>query len=289
MLKLEYGETLESPCALLLGGFDGLHTGHITLLRAAQETGLPVAITSIAGNKQGGSLFTCGERAFLYEKAGISIMIEIPFSDEIKNTSAEQFLRRLFAGVNAQAVFCGEDFRFGRDAQGTPKLLKSAAPCPVTVLPLKTDNGEKVAVSTIKAMLSQGDIEAVNRLLACGYFLQGIVEHGRQVGRQYGFPTVNLTLPREKAPVKEGVYGGYADTPAGTYPAIINVGARPTFGVTEKKAEAYLYGFSGNLYGETVRIYPTAFYRPISRFRDAVALKAQLEADIQRLKKENHL
>lgn len=278
-----------TPCALLLGGFDGLHTGHMTLRNEAQKTGFPPVITSISGNKRGGDLFTFPEREHIYRSVGISNIIEIQFTDELKNTSAEDFLKKLFACVDARAVFCGEDFRFGKGAEGTPCLLQALAPCPVTVLPLKEENGEKVAVSTIKAYLSEGNMRAVNRLLACGYFVQGVVEHGRQVGRQYGFPTLNVSYPACKFPMREGVYGGYAETPDGRYGAMINVGARPTFGVEEKKAEAFLYGYSGDLYGATVRLYPTEFYRPISKFESVAALKAQLERDIRRLEKEINL
>lgn len=285
MLKTIYFDNYRNTsCALMLGGFDGLHTGHLTLLDAAQKTGLPVAVTSISGNKRGGDVFTLPERQYIYRKNGISIDIEINFTDETKNTTAQDFLRRLFAEVNAGAVFCGEDFRFGKGALGTPQLLKALAPCPVTVLPLKTENGEKVAVSAVKEFLARGDLPAANRLLSGGYFLQGVVEHGRQVGRTYGFPTLNLSYPAGKYPVREGVYGGYAETPCGTFGAIVNFGARPTFGVEEKKAEAYLQGFSGDLYGAEVRLYPTEFYRPITKFENAAALRAQLEEDIGRLK-----
>ena len=83
---------------------------------------------------------------------------------------------------------------------------------------------------------------------------------------------------------KEGVYIGYAETPKGSFPAIINFGARPTFEVAEKKIEAYLEGFSGDLYGETVRIYPTRYLRAIEKFPSAEALKEQLEKDKMSLK-----
>lgn len=248
-----------------------------------------MAITSILGCKSGGDLFVSPEREYIYRKNNISTVIEIRFSDEVRHTSARDFLRRLFAEIDAEAVFCGEDFRFGADALGTPALLKEVAPCPVTVLPLKREGGEKVAVSAVKTFLSQGDMSSVNRLLSVDYFLQGVVEHGRQVGRQYGFPTLNLSFPQEKYPIREGVYGGYAETPKGVFQTIVNFGARPTFGVDEKKAEAYLDGFSGDLYGATVRLYPTVFFRPISKFNGAEQLKEQLEADVRRLQKEKEI
>ncbi len=276
---LSWGQTYGQPCALLTGGFDGLHAGHMTLIAAAKKTGLPIGIMSISGGKRGGDVFTAQEREYIYARAGAAFALQISFTEEIRNTPAEVFACELLTKIPAAAVFCGEDFRFGKGACGTPELLRKIAPCPVEVLPLKTENGEKVSISRIKSLLSEGNMEAVNRLLACGYFLQGIVEHGRQVGRQYGFPTLNLAFPAEKYPVKEGVYGGYAETPKGEYPAIVNFGARPTFSLDTKLVEAHLVGFSGDLYGADVKVYFKRFLRPIMKFESAEALKNQLQKD----------
>lgn len=282
MLKvLAEGEAFQSPCALLLGGFDGFHTGHGTLLSEAKKTGLPVGLTTISGGKTGGDLFTFQERETVFDREGFSFAIELPFSDALKNTPAEAFLGALFARLNVRAIFCGEDFRFGKDAGGTPELLKRAAPCPVTVLPLKTENGEKIAVSAIKKRLAEGNVAAANKELRGGFFVQGIVEHGRQVGRSYGFPTLNVSYPARKFPLRDGVYAGFAETPAGNYPAIVNLGARPTFALDEKKVEAYLKGFDGDLYGAEVRIYFTEFLRPVMKFSGKEALQAQLLKDIE--------
>lgn len=287
MLKLlDENTTLESPCALLLGGFDGIHVGHGTLLEAAKKTGLPVGLTSISGGKAGGDLFSFAEREHIYRAAGCGFVWEIPFTQELKETSPEAFLEMIFSRLNVRAVFCGEDFTFGKGAAGTPAFLKKFAPCEVFSLSLLTVNGEKVASSKIKRLLGEGDLQAVNQLLLGGYFLQGEVEHGRHVGHELGFPTANLSYPADKRPVREGVYGGYVETDRGMYPAIINFGARPTFDVAECKTEAYLDGFSGDLYGQTVRVYPTQFYRPIERFESREALIAQLQRDIRRLRSE---
>ena len=284
MLKvLRLGDAYQEPCALLLGGFDGLHLGHLKLLEAAKATQLPVGITAISGAKTGGDLFTLEEREYLFERMGIAFVLELPFSEAVKNTSAEEFLRSVFAAVCVHEVFCGEDVRFGRNAIGTPETLKRSANCPVTVLKTVQSGGEKIATSLCKSALAAGDMQRLNALLASPYFVQGTVEHGRQVGRTYGFPTLNLSVSTEKLLPKDGVYGGYAETPAGRYPTIINIGARPTFGVEEKKVEAYLKGFSGDLYGATVRIYPTQFLRRIQKFDSEEELKNQLKKDIKRL------
>lgn len=288
MLKILGGaERGDTPCALLLGGFDGLHLGHVSLLSAARETGLPVGLTTIAGGKPGGELFTVAERRLIFERAGVQFAVEYDFSESFRGMSPESFLQELFSRVVARALFCGEDFRFGENAAGTPELLRALAPCSVTVLPLHTLGGEKIASSRIKQLLAAGDLPGVNARLAHPYFVQGRVEHGRHVGGPaLGFPTVNLSLAKEKTPPLGGVYGGYAETPSGRFPAIVNIGARPTFGVTERKIEAYLDGFSGDLYGAEVRVYPAEFYRPTMEFASVGALKAQLGRDIMRLRGE---
>ncbi len=292
MLTFCFGERYPKPCTLVLGGFDGLHLGHRQLIAEAKRTGAPVVLTTMYGGK-GKELFTAAERTFIFERAGVDAVCGISLSGETRALSAEEFLRKLFGCVGARRVVCGEDFRFGRDAAGTTELLKQVAPCPVTVRPLvKRASGEggrsrKLAASFCKELLRRGELSELNACLCasaeefCGgaYFVQGSVEHGREVGRTYGFPTLNLTPPAEKLLPPDGVYGGLCGTPKGDYPCIIHLGARPTFGVAERKIETYLDGFSGDLYGETVRVYPVQYLRGVRAFSSAEALRAQLTAD----------
>lgn len=296
MLKvLREKEILSEPCALLLGAFDGLHLGHRVLLDRAKESGLPVCITTILGGK-GKELFTREERKFLFFQNGVQFALEIPFTEELKATSAEDFLQALFSRLNARLIVCGEDFRFGRGAEGTPALLKEMAPCPVfvqeTVGEFAKESGRmrKFSTSACKRYLKAGELSLLNRCLKPhdAYFIGGEVEHGRQVGRTYGFPTLNLRVPEEKLLPPDGVYGGFVATPKGNFPSIVNIGPRPTFGEEERKIEAYLDGFSGDLYGANVRVYPMEFFRSIERFPSAEALREQLNRDIARLK-ERHI
>ncbi len=290
MLEIyRYGESVCVPCALVLGGFDGLHLGHRALLKEAKKTGLPIVITTILGAK-GSALFTERERAFVFDNTGIDFVYEIPFTEDFKNTEAEKFLVELFGNINAKAVFCGEDFRYGKDARGTLSLLKTFAPvCAVETIKL---GDTKVSTSLCKQYLRENNFKMLWELLDeesgpfydyKSYFIQGTVERGRQVGRTYGFPTLNLSIPPEKLLPGDGVYAGFASTPKGTFKTIINIGARPTFGVEERKIEAYLKGFSGDLYDKTVRIYPTEFLRPIQKFSTEEELKNQLKKDVERI------
>ncbi len=279
MLKALRGGAL-SDCALLLGGFDGFHAGHRTLLNKAFQTGLPVAITAIEGGKAGGDIFTLSEREEIFRREGVSFVEEISFTEEFRNTSAEDFLRGLFGKIPARAVFCGEDFRFGKGALGDTELLKRLSPCPVTVLPLLADGGEKVAAARLKRLLSCGQIGVANALFGYGYFIAGSVRRGREVGRTLGFPTLNLVLAKEKYQIKEGVYAGYVATTYGDYRAIINFGARPTFGVEECAVEAHLIGFDRQIYGEEVRVFPETYLRPVQKFSSREELITQLQKDI---------
>lgn len=298
MLKIFSSERAINSCTLLLGGFDGLHLGHRALLACAKKGGYPVGITTILGGK-GKALFTRKEREFLFSKAGIDFALEIEFTDQIKNTSAEDFLRGIFEKICVKRLVCGEDFRFGRGAEGTPAFLKELSPCPVEVVScVKSDymryefegaRMRKISTSACKKHLERGELSLLNACLGAAddaegtYFIGGTVEHGRQVGRTIGFPTLNLSVCAEKLLPPDGVYGGVCATGKGNFPAIINIGARPTFGVEERKIEAYLDGFSGDLYGTEVRVYPMRYLRPIMKFPSEEALKKQLENDKERI------
>ena len=278
------------PCALLMGGFDGIHLGHATLLERAGSLGLPAVLTTIAGGKAGGELFTLAERRTVFARAGAAGAFSFCFTDALRETEAEAFASALLARCTPRVILCGEDFRFGRDAKGDAALLAALAPCPVEALPLLTADGRKISSTSLKARLAAGDTEGLNALLVHPYFLEGRVEHGRHVGSSVlGFPTVNLAPPPEKALPKEGVYGGFAETDLGVFPCILNYGARPTFHVEEKKAEAFLIGFTGDLYGRTVRVYPQEYFRPVRQFPSAQALRAQLLADVQRAQKRSNV
>ncbi len=299
MLIFEYegmGEISPAPpAALVLGGFDGLHLGHRQLLFEARKSGFPILMTTMFGGK-GKALFTREERREIFARAGVSFLCEADLGGTLRKTPAEAFAKKFFSHFDIRAVYCGEDFRFGRDALGTPALLKAIAPCPVfvhrTVGYLAEESGrtQKFSASACKNFLRAGDLPRLNACLYTddffggAYFVQGTVEHGRMVGRSYGFPTLNLSVAEEKLLPPDGVYGGLCATPKGNFPTIVNIGARPTFGVDEKKIEAFLDGFSGDLYGAAVRVYPTEFFRPICKFSSAEELKAQLERDIARLR-----
>ena len=183
------------------------------------------------------------------------------------------------------AFVCGDDFRFGYQAQGTPETLASATQvCVETVKLLKMD-GEKISSTAIKNYLANGETEKANALLGEEFFLLGQVYKDRQVGRTINFPTANIRYPEDKFPIKKGVYETRVCVDGKEYKGITNYGARPTFDNTDTLTETYLDGFDGDLYGKELKVEFVRFLREITKFSGAEELKAQLTKDIEAVRK----
>ncbi len=268
--------------AVLLGGFDGLHLGHRQLLSRAKISGLPVVAMTIVGGKEQ-PIFTLGEREDIFRRAGIDCTVEFPFV-EIKDKTPEEFLHILEEAFSPKLYVCGEDFRFGAGAKGTPTGLKERGQVCVEILSLLQFDGEKVSSRTVKRLLGAGDIPQANVLLGERFFLIGQVEKDRQVGRTIGFPTANIFYPQDKYPLKNGVYETRVCVDGKAYKGITNFGARPTFGDEKVVTETYLDGFEGDLYGRTLKVEFVRYLRDITKFDGVDGLKIQLEKDIERVR-----
>ena len=267
---------------MLLGGFDGLHTGYRALLARAKEYRLPVGVMTIVGAK-GQQLFTFAEREEIFRRAGVDFAVELPF-EQIRQMSPREFLRLLEEQFAPTAFVCGEDFRFGKGAEGTAKDLHTMTAASVIVLPLLEEGGKKVSASTVKERIVAGELPEANRLLGEPFFLTGTVVTGKKLGRTIGFPTANLMYPDEKIALSYGVYETRVSVDGKEYPSITNFGAQPTFDGGRVCVESYLDGFSGDLYGCVLTVRFVRFLRPIQRFESVEALKQQLASDLQAIR-----
>ena len=273
------------PCALLLGGFDGVHIGHRLLVERARKCGLPVGIMSISGGKGETDLFTFSEREEIFSSLGLDFAFEMPFS-EIRDMQPKDFADLLTHEFAPRAFFCGRDFRFGKNAKGTPEFLEEYTHVSVDISELLFLNGEKVGATSVKQRLKQGDVAGAAELLGAPFFLTGVVIEDRHVGRAIGFPTANILYPSEKFPLKRAVYEALVNVDGRDCRGIVNFGARPTFDNDRVLTETYLDGFDGNLYGRTLSVRFIRFLREIKKFDGAEALKNQLKTDIERVR--NH-
>ena len=288
MLKtvwLTDNKTTAGGVAMLLGGFDGLHVGHRRLLSCAKASGLPVGLMTIVGGKDGESLFTFAEREEIFRTAGVDFVFELPFS-EIKDLSPTEFLGLLQNEFSPSVYICGEDFRFGAKALGTPEMIEGLTQVRVEILPLVEYNGEKVSSTSIKTLLRMGKTEEAAALLGHPFFLMGEVVKDRQIGRTLDFPTANIVYPAGKYSLKIGVYETRVNVDGKLYKGITNYGARPTFDNDTVVTETYLDGFSGDLYGRRLKVEFVRFLREVKRFNGVEELKAQLTKDIRQVRGE---
>lgn len=279
---------IKEDCAFILGGFDGLHKGHLKLINRAKTLSLPIGILTISGAKSGGELFTLPEREEIFSLAGMDFVVEARFTDEFKNLSADDFLKFLSERINAKAFVCGKDFKFGRGAFADGEYIKAQTGVPVYVEDIATyGDGEKISSGAVKKYIVEGDAESADALLAYDFSVSGIVVHGREEGRKMGFPTINIVYPEEKVRLKNGVYASYLYVDGKKYGGISNFGGAPTFNFKKEMFETYIDGFSGDLYGRELSVYPVKRIRDVEKFSSAEELKNRLSADIMFLRSLN--
>lgn len=294
MQVISFKESVVERVSLALGFFDCVHSGHVELLKRAkqiaQETGCKSAVftfrtTDDTQLKQGSKLvYTLNERLARFEEEGIDVVIVADFDEAFKEISAEGFLEILFERFSIAHLSVGTDYRFGKGAKGEVALLKMACEkknVGISVLEEVRFEGDRISTSRIREALSNGDVAFANELLGAPYRITGCVEHGHRIGHKLGFPTANITLSKEKFLLKNGVYAGFCTVDGKTFRTVTNVGARPTFGDENCKVEAYLDGFSGDLYGREITLFFTKHVRDIKTFDNMEELSAQIAKDLE--------
>lgn len=276
----------QRPSAVTLGKFDGLHRGHQKLVREIlrlQGEGLRGIVFTIAPEKNP-VLLTPGEKRAVLEQYGVDCMIRCPFIPDILHMEPETFISQiLIRGLHAKYIVVGTDFRFGCNRSGDVELLRSLQDqYGYTLLVIEKEClGEREISSTyIREALGCADMSLVHELLGTYYPVWGVVQHGRQLGRRIGMPTINLIPEERKLLPPSGVY--YSDVACGgrLWHGVTNIGFKPTVDGSFLGVETYLYGVHDDLYDREVQVYLRHFCRPEHRFGSVEELKAQMERDI---------
>jgi len=283
--------------AVTVGTFDGVHIGHSDVLRRlvalARERGMASVVvtfsphpTEVVRPSAVPMLLTPGLEKFeALATIGVDYCAVVPFTRDLAGLTAAEFVRQILRPrFRMEALLIGHDHGFGRDrAGGREQLLALGAAddfAVTQVAPVCLADGTVVSSSAIRRALAAGDLETARQALGRPYSLSGVVQLGDQRGRTIGFPTINLGVPdpRKLLP-PTGVYAAMVQTPGGAYPAMVNLGSRPTVSDARQTVEAHLIDFSGDLYGAPVRVDLAAGLRPIRRFEGLEELTAQLTAD----------
>lgn len=277
----------ERPSAVTLGKFDGLHRGHQKLLqevRQLQKKGLYGIVFAIAPD-QIPVLLTEEEKRKAVEAHGINCMIRCPFIPEILGMEPETFVSEVLIGqLQAKYVIVGTDFRFGRNRGGDVSLLETLQEkYGFTLIVLEKEcYGEREISSTyVREALEASDMELVQALLGFPYPIIETVQHGRQLGRKIGMPTINQIPSHNKLLPKPGVYYSDAEIGGRICHGITNIGYKPTVDGSFLGIETYLYHVKGNLYGQEAKVSLRKFCRAEQKFPSVDALKAQMEQDIR--------
>ncbi len=284
-----------------LGTFDGVHRGHVALLRAAQrqarEKGLPAGaftfdvnpIEVLAPQRRPLYLVSLQRKLELFEEAGVGQVVVRRFEPEFAACSPQEFARAVLAEqLGAEHVVVGYDYTFGRMGQGTPVLLVQLGVelgFGVTVVPQVKVDGVPVSSTAIREAVALGDVERAARMLGRRHAVDGVVEHGRGVGAGMGIPTANLRTAKGIALPARGVYACVVRTQDGAHwPAVCNIGTRPTFSDEARgvRVEAHLVGASGDFHNQRMTVQFVQRLRPEMVFSDRAELVAQIRADIVR-------
>lgn len=266
---------------LALGGFDGLHKGHASLLlscayEASGDAGVLLFSKPFPG-KEKEHLTSIEQRLSLLKRHRLDVAY-IEEDEDVFALEAEEFIEKVLLPLGTKKVVIGPDYRFGAKAKGDEALLRKHFE--VIVVPFVSEGGEKVATSLIKTKLKEGTIEEANALLGHPYSLKGKTVLGHQVGRTIGFPTLNLETEVNQFLPKIGVYFCLAYFKGRFFKSIVNVGNNPTVGKRPLTIEAYLFGYDGeDDYGFTLSIDFLHYLREEKRFSSLEELKAQIEKD----------
>ncbi len=293
-------------CVVTIGVFDGVHRGHQSIIaeavRMAAEKGVPsVLITFVPHPSEvvrPGShppvLTSIVRRAELVAELGVDVFCALPFTLEFSKMPPDEFAHlALVDKLHASAVIVGENFRFGHKAAGDVETLTGLGRTfgfTAHGITLLQEGTTPLSATYVRSCVDAGDMATAAQVLGRAHRIDGVVERGDQRGRVLGYPTANLRTDAWTAIPADGVYAGRVvrldewgrtldAPPLGT--AAISVGTNPTFEVRQRRVEAYVLDFTGDLYGATLGIEFEQRLRGMERFDSVDALVTQMAEDVR--------
>jgi riboflavin kinase/FMN adenylyltransferase len=286
-------------CSLTIGSFDGVHKGHQALVEQfvahahARElttvvlTFFPHPSVVLRGRKPAFYISTPDEKADLLGRLGVDLVVTQPFDLEFSHVSAEQIIGELYERSGFHHLWVGGDFALGHQRRGDRFFLEregASRGFEVHVVEPVLIGGEIVSSTRVREALRSGDVARVEGYLGRPFDMSGNVVAGASRGRDLGFPTANLEIWEERAFPRTGVYACIAEVDGRSWKAVTNIGIRPTFdsGEVSPTVETHLLGYSGDLYGQEIRLAFIARLRDERRFANPTALIERIQIDIKR-------
>ena len=278
-----------------LGNFDGFHLGHQAVVGRAIQRGFherrPVIVATFDPHPvryfkpdlPPFRLTTLDQRESLFAHVGADAMLVFEFGEELRSTSAEEFVTDLLGKrIGAAGVVTGDDFTFGKGRTGSIQLLQGLGAqhgiLAETVAPVLL-GGIRISSGRIRQALETGDTGLATKLMSRDFTINGMVQTGDQRGRELGYPTANLELADYQRP-RYGIYAVRVTLDDGSeHPGVANLGIRPTFEPPQELLETHLFDFNGDLYGQKIEVALHAFIRDEQKFETIDALVEEMKRD----------
>ena len=293
---------LAGPLFLAIGVFDGVHRGHQAVIstsarHAHAAEGTPVVVTfdphpaKVLRANDAPHLLTAREHKIaLIRSLGVAHLLVIEFNHEFAATPPEEFVRQLVACSRPLREICvGHEWSFGRNRAGNLGLLKKLGAefqFEVVGIPPVTIDGEVVSSTAIRDAVQQGNFDRAATMLGRPYSIVGTVVAGQHLGKQFGFPTANLSAHSEQFP-PDGVYLAEAWIEGVVHHGVVNIGLRPTIqqAQPQRTIEIHLLDFDRDIYGHDMEVRFLHYLRAEKKFDDTDALVRQIKVDVEQARK----
>jgi riboflavin kinase / FMN adenylyltransferase len=279
-----------------IGVFDGVHRGHQQTIGYAVERAAALGIASVVvtfdphpsevvrPGSHPAVLTESARKAELIESLGVDVLCVVEFTAQFSQLTPEAFVHDvLVEHLHSSLVVVGESFRFGHKAAGDVGLLNRLGRTfgfAVEDAPLVADGDVIFSSTYIRSLVDAGDVAAAAVALGRPHRVEGIVVRGDQRGRELGFPTANLLCAPHVAIPADGVYAAWLQLRGKTYQAAVSIGTNPTFAGLERRVEAYLLDFDGDLYGERVGLDFVVRLREMRKYEGPEKLIKQIALDV---------
>lgn len=289
---------IDSPIVLALGFFDGVHRGHQEVIKRAIEKGksLGVKVAVMTFNRHPKIIFQnidgekfkyltmLDEKLEHFKNLGVDIAYVVKFDENLAYLSPQDFIDKYVVGLHAVCVVAGQDYTYGKHDIANMDTISDFAKGRFEIITVDhlQRNDQKISSTQIRKDLDSGNVEAANLLLGYQYENHGTVEHGFKRGRKIGFPTLNVSIPKNERILGEGVYAVKVkvDKDNSWYEGMASIGHNETFGDDlEKTVEINLFNFDKSVYGEKIIVKWYKFLREMVKFDSVEELIDQLNKD----------
>ena len=283
--------------AIAIGNFDGVHIGHQKVFEQAKKyskknkikfgvlTFTPLPVMFFNRNIKNYRLISENKKLQLFKKYGVDFVINIKFNKIFSKIIATKFIKNvIFKRINPRLIFVSNNFKFGNKRKGNVQLLKKFSKKYdyrlVNTLVFK-HKGKIVSSTLIRKCLQNGYLDLANTLLSRTWFIEGVVQKGKKIGKKLGYPTCNINIKNYVLP-KIGIYA--VKVLIGKNKKILNgvayLGYRPTFEGKKILLEIYIFGINKNLYKKRLRVYFVKFIRREQKFENLSNLTRQMNKDV---------